>query len=33
MAEIREITSGLLYPEGPVAVDDGRALGLARLVS
>ncbi len=23
MAEIREITSGLLYPEGPVAMDDG----------
>ena len=26
MAEIREITSGLLYPEGPVAMDDGSVI-------
>ena len=26
MAEIREITSGLLYPEGPVGMDDGSVI-------
>ena len=26
MPEIREITSGLLYPEGPVAMDDGSVI-------
>ena len=26
MPELREITSGLLYPEGPVAMDDGSVI-------
>ena len=26
MAQIREITSGLQFPEGPVAMDDGSVL-------
>ena len=26
MAEIREITSGLEFPEGPIAMDDGSVI-------